>query len=143
MYRLKPCQSIGANRGATVSHRGSTGLTKGHTGGSSPRTVYHGGVTDVPGVVPVYHGIWQPFPVYVLKQPGTWAGSTRFIPVWWSGVNRDEPWSSQRFIKVVHGAATIVTRSITVHPGSPTVMDRVLISVQWERGFTYYTPPHF
>ena len=74
--------------------------------GSSSRTVYHGGDKDDPGMrryrpdaVPVEtrllqassrfttvfdsipgYSRWVPVVSNILKQPGTWAGSTRFIP---------------------------------------------------------------
>ena len=75
-------------------------------GGYSSRTVYHGGDKDVPGMrrycpdaVPVEtrllpasprfttvfdsppgYSRWVPVVLNISKQPGTWAGSTRFIP---------------------------------------------------------------
>ena len=49
--------TTGANRDATSLHWGSTGLTPGLTRGSSMCLVYHGGYTDVVGVVPADHGI--------------------------------------------------------------------------------------
>ena len=61
-----------------------------------------GGDTVATGVFPVYHGIWQP---------------SRLLPVSPGCFNTVQHGSS-RISKVVHGAATVVTRFITVHPGS-------------------------
>ena len=96
------------------------------------RTVYHGRDTDVPGwrryrpdrrpggdtvasgVFQVYHGIWQPsrlLPVSsgCFKHFKTTGDMSRFNTI---------QHGSSRISKVVHGAATVVTRFITVHPGS-------------------------
>ena len=95
------------------------------------RTVYHGGDTDVPGLrryrpdavpvetrlLPAYsgiHGIWQPsrlLPVSpgCFKHFKTAGDMSRFNTV---------QHGSSRIAKVVHGTATVVTRFITVHPGS-------------------------
>ena len=73
-----------------------------------------GGDTVAPGVFPVYHGIWQPsrlLPVSpgCFKHFKTTGDMSRFNTV---------QHGSSRISKVVHGAATVVTRFITVHPGS-------------------------
>ena len=73
-----------------------------------------GGDTVSPGVFPVYHGIWQPsrlLPVSpgCFKHFKTTGDMSRFNTV---------QHGSSRISKVVHGAATVVTRFITVHPGS-------------------------
>ena len=73
-----------------------------------------GGDTVAPGVFPVYHGNWQPsrlFPVSpgCFKHFKTTGDMSRFNTV---------QHGSSRISKVVHGAATVVTRFITVHSGS-------------------------
>ena len=73
-----------------------------------------GGDTVATGVFPVYHGIWQPsrlLPVSAgcFKHFKTTGDMSRFNTV---------RHGSSRISKVVHGAATVVTRFITVHPGS-------------------------
>ena len=75
--------------GATILHRGYTGLTPGHTGG-----LHRARFKDVPGmcryrpdgipvvtglplcVVPVFPRYLTAFPINILKQPWTWAGSS-------------------------------------------------------------------
>ena len=73
-----------------------------------------GGDTVAPGVFPVYHGIWQlsrllPVSPGCFKHFKTTGDMSRFNTV---------QHGSSRISKVVHGAATVVTRFITVHPGS-------------------------
>ena len=67
--------------------------------------------TTVFDILPGYSW-WVPVVLNILKQSGTWAGSTRFIPD-------------------LHGAATIVTRFISDHQ---TGMNRHRRPGQWERG---------
>ena len=120
MYRLKPCQSIGANRGATVSHRGSTGLTKGHTGGSSPRGLSrwsHGRSRRRPGL-----------PRYLTAIPGVCLKITgdmsRFNTVHPGLVIRGEPrWTV--IIPTVHqGCPRCRHDCDTVHHGSSRITNR-------------------
>ena len=87
-----------------------------------------GGDTVAPGVFPVYHGIWQPsrlLPVSAgcFKHFNTTGDMSRFNTV---------QHGSSRISKVVHGAATVVTRFI---PDHQTGMNRHLKPGQWERGF--------
>ena len=79
----------------------------------SPRR-HPGGDTVAPGVVPVYHGIWQPSRLLPVS-PGCFKHFTTTGDV--SRFNTVQHGSS-RISKVVHGAATVVTRFTTVHPGS-------------------------
>ena len=86
-----------------------------------------GGDTVAPGVFPVYHGIWQPsrfLPVSpgCFKHFKTTGDMSRFNTV---------QHGSSRISKVVHGAATVVTRFI---PDHQTGMNRHLKPGQWERG---------
>ena len=89
-----------------------------------------GGDTVAPGVFPVYHGIWQPsrlLPVSpgCFKHFKTTGDMSRFNTV---------QHGSSRISKVVHGAATVVTRFITDHQ---TGVNRHLKPGQWERGLTH------
>ena len=112
-------------------------------------TVYHGGDTDVPGLrryrpdaVPVEtrllpassrfitvfdslpgYSRWVPVVLNILKQPGTWAGSTRF-----NTVHPGSPRLSTVPPRLWHGSS----RSI---PDHQTGMNRHLKPGQWERGF--------
>ena len=67
-----------------------------------------GGDTVAPGVFPVYHGICQPsrlLPVVlnILKQPGTWAGLTRF-----NTVHPGSPRLSTVRSRLWHGSSRII-----------------------------------
>ena len=86
------------------------------------RTVYHGGDTDVPGLcryrpdaVPVEARLLPASSRLLPVSPGCFkhfkitGDMSRFNTV---------QHGSSRISKVVHGAATVVTRFITVHPGS-------------------------
>ena len=89
-----------------------------------------GGDTVAPGVFPVYHGIWQPsrlLPVSpgCFKHFKTTGDMSRFNTVLCG---------SSRISKVVHGAATVVTRFI---PDHQTGMNRHLKPGQWEWGLRY------
>ena len=86
------------------------------------RTVYHGGDTDVPG-------LRRYRPDAVPMETRLLPASSRLLPVSpscfkhfkttgdMSRFNKVQHGSS-RISKVVHGAVTVVTRFITVHPGS-------------------------
>ena len=106
------------------------------------RTVYHGGETDVPGL-----RRYRPDAVPV--EPRLLPASSRFITVFDSlpGYSRWVPvvlnrghvpfntvqHGSSRISKVVHSAATVVTRFISDHQ---TGMNQHLKPWQWERGLT-------
>ena len=86
-----------------------------------------GGDTVAPGVFPVYHGIWQPsrlLPVVlnILKQPGTWAGLTRF-----NTVHPGSPRFSTVPPRLWHGSSRFI-------PDHQTGVNRHLKPGQWERG---------
>ena len=113
------------------------------------RTVYHGGDTDVPGLrryrpdaVPVEtrllpaasrfitvfdslpgYSRWVPVVLNILKQPGTWAGSTRF-----NTVHPGSPRLSTVPPRLWHGSSRFI-------PDHQTGMNRHLKPGQWERGF--------
>ena len=86
-----------------------------------------GGDKFAPGVFPVYHGIWQPSRLLQVS-PGcfkhlkTTGEMSRF-----NMVQHGLSWIS----KVVHSAATVVTRLI---PDHQTGMNRHLKPGQWEQG---------
>ena len=112
------------------------------------RTVYHGGDTDVPGLgryrpdaVPVETRLlpatsrfitvfdslpgyyrWVPVVLNILKQPGTWAGLTRF-----NTVHPGSPRLSTVPPRLWHGSSRFI-------PDHQTGMNRHLKPGQWERG---------
>ena len=114
------------------------------------RTVYHGGDTDVPELrryrtdaVPVEtrllpassrfitvfdslpgYSRWVPVVLNILKQPGTWAGLTRF-----NTVHPGSPRLSMLPPRLWHGSSRFI-------PDHQTGMNRHLKPGQWERGLT-------
>ena len=117
--------------------------------GSTSRTVYHGGDTDVPGMrryrldaIPVEtrllpassrfttvfdslpdYSRWVPVVLNILQQPGTWAGSTRF-----NTVHPGSPRLSTVPPRLWHGSPRFI-------PDHQTGMNRHLKPGQWEWGF--------
>ena len=115
------------------------------------RTVYHGGDTDVPGLrryrpdaVPVETRLlpassrfitlfdslpgcsrWVPVVLNILKQPGTWAGLTRF-----NTVHPGSPRLSTVPPRLWHGSSRFI-------PDHQTGVNRHLKPGQWERGFRF------
>ena len=113
------------------------------------RTVYHGGDTDVPGLrryrpdaVPVEtrllpassrfitvfdslpgYSRWVPVVLNILKQPGTWAGLTRF-----NTANPGSPRLSTVPPRLWHGSSRFI-------PDHQTGVNRHFKPGQWERGF--------
>ena len=113
------------------------------------RTVYHGGDTDVPGLrryrpdaVPVEtrllpassrfftvfdslpgYSLWVPVVLNILKQPGTWAGLTRF-----NTVHPGSPRLSTVPPRLWHGSARFI-------PDHQTGVNWHLKPGQWERGY--------
>ena len=120
------------------------------------RTVYHGGDTDVPGLrryrpdaVPVEtrllpassrfitvfdslpgYSRWVPDVLNILKQPGTWAGLTRF-----NTVHPGSPRLSTVPPRLWHGSSRFI-------PDHQTGMNRHLKPGQWERGLNLWPILH-
>ena len=114
-------------------------------------TVYHGGDTDIPGLrryrpdaVPVEtrllpassrlitvfdslpgYSRWVPVVLNILKQPGTWAGLTRF-----NTVHPGSPRLSTVPPRLWHGSSRFI-------PDHQTGVNRHLKPGQWERGFNF------
>ena len=113
-------------------------------------TVYHGGDTDVPGLrryrpdaapvetrllpaasrfITVFDSLpgysrWVPVVLNILKQPGTWAGLTRF-----NTVHPGSPRLSTVPPRLWHGSSRFI-------PDHQTGVNRHLKPGQWERGLT-------